>query len=116
GYFEVALAGMAGDFEQKVLATDFGRNFHVRYPAVFKQQKTDLVLVKGGASSRMFQKAHQISSEGEDRAGQPLKVLSPKMQKVFGNFGGYISIQRSPPRWVDAAFVDRAIRYLKDLE
>ena len=65
GYFEVALAGMAGDFDKKVLKTEFGQNFHVRYPVVFKQQKDDLVLVKGGAGSRMFQKAHQISAEGK---------------------------------------------------
>src|SRR3954453_17077233 len=31
GYFEVALAGMAGDFEDRVLTTEFGNNFHVRY-------------------------------------------------------------------------------------
>lgn len=116
GYFEVALAGMAGDFEQKVLAIEFGRNFHVRYPAVFKQQKDDLVLVKGGAGSRMLHKANCISVEGKDRAGKPLKVLFPTMQKIFGDFGGRISIQRSPPRWVGPDFVDRAIRYLKDLE
>ena len=116
GYFEVGLAGMAGDFEQKVLATEFGKNFHVRYPTVFKQQKDDLVLVKGGAGSRMFKQAHQISSEGRDRAGKPLKVLSPMMQKVFGEFGGHISIQRSPPRWVDQAFVAGAVGFLKGLE
>ena len=116
GYFEVALAGMAGDFEDRVLATEFGNNFHVRYPTVFKQQKNDLVLVKGGPGSRRLRKAHQISAEGKDRAGKPLKVLSPKMQKMFGDFGGHISIQRSPPRWVDASFEDRAIDYLKGLE
>lgn len=116
GYFEVALAGMAGEFEQKVLTTEFSRNFHVRYPAVFRQQEDDLVLVKGGSGSRMFQKAHQISAAGRDRAGKPLKVLSPRMQKVFGDFGGHISIQRSPPRWVDGAFVDGAVGYLKNLE
>jgi hypothetical protein len=116
GYFEVALAGMAGDFGKQVLATEFGRNFHVRYPTVFKHQKNDLVLVRGGAGSRMFQKAHQISTEGKDQAGKPLKVLSSRMQKVFGDFGGHISIQRSPPRWVVTAFVDKAIGYLKDLE
>ena len=116
GYFEVALAGMAGDFEQMVLATELGKNFHVRYPTVFQQQKDDLVLVKGGGGSRMFQKAHRISSEGKDRAGKPLKVLSPEMRKVFGDFGGHVSIQRSPPRWVDQAFVDTAVGYLKGLE
>jgi hypothetical protein len=116
GYFEVALAGMAGDFEDRVLATEFGNNFHVRYPTVFKQQKDDLVLVKGGAGSRLFRKAHQISSEGKDRAGKPLKVLSPEMQEVFGDFGGHVSIQRSPPRWVEPGFVDRAIGCLKGLD
>jgi hypothetical protein len=116
GYFEVALAGMADDFEKRVLATEFGRNFHVRYPTVFKQQKDDLVLVKGAAGSRMLQKAHQISAEGKDRAGKPLKVLSPRMQKVFGDFGGHISIQRSPPRWIEPAFVDKSIGYLKGLD
>jgi Nucleotide modification associated domain 3 len=98
GFFEVALAGMAVEFDKKMLQAEFTNNFHVRYPTVFKKQKDDLVLVKGGAGSRMFQKAHQISTESKDRAGKPLKVLSPKMQMVFGDFGGHVSIQRSPPR------------------
>jgi len=116
GYFEVALAGMAGEFDPKVLRAEFGNNFHVHYSSVFKRQKEDLVLVKGGPGSRLFRKAHQISSEGKDRAGKPLKVLSPKMQKVFGDFGGHVSIQRSPPRWVEPCFVDRAIHFVKELE
>jgi hypothetical protein len=116
GFFEVALAGMAGDFNQKVLKAEFGKNFHVRYPTVFKQQKDDLVLVKGGPGSRLFRNARQISIEGKDRAGRPLKVLSPAIQKVFGDFGGHVSIQRSPPRWVEPAFVDKAIRFLKGLK
>jgi hypothetical protein len=69
--------GLPGDFEKRVLASEFERNFHVRYRAVFKQQKDYLVLVKGGGGSRMFQKAHQISAEGKDRVGKLLKVLSP---------------------------------------
>ncbi len=116
GYFEVALAGMAADFSKKVLRSEFGKNFHVRYPAVYKKQKHDLVLVKGGPDSRLFNRAHQISSMGEDRSGKPLKVLSPKMQRIFGNFGGRISIQRSPPRWVDPRFVDKAIEYIGRLD
>lgn len=116
GYFEVARAGMAADFEDRVLKTEFGRNFHVRYRTVFEQQKDDLVLVKGGPGSRLFRKAHQISSEGKDRADKPLKVLSPEMQKVFGTFGGHISIQRSPPRWVDVGYVDKAIEFVRGLE
>ena len=115
GFFEVALAGMAHDFDKGVLESQFGKNFHVRYPSVFEQQKDDLVLVKGGPSSRLLRKAHQISVEGKDRAGKPLKVLSPDMQKVFGTFGGHIAIQRSPPRWVEPQFVDRAIEFVKSI-
>lgn len=116
GYFEVVIAGMAAEFEQKILKSQFEKNFHVRYPGVFKQQKDDLVLVKGGPGSRLFRKAHQISSEGKDRAGKPLKVLSPAMRKVFGDFGGHVSIQRSPPRWVEPRFVDKAIEFVTGLE
>lgn len=116
GFFEVALAGMAGDFDKKTLKSEFGKNCHVRYPTVFVKQRDDLVLVKGGPGSRLFNKARQISVEGKDRAGKPLNVLSPAMQNVFGEFGGHISIQRSPPRWVEPGFVSKAIKYLKDLE
>jgi len=116
GYFEVSLAGMAREFDKIVLQAEFANNSHVRYPSVFKRQKADLVLVKGGPGSRLFCKARQISVEGKDRTGKPLKVLSPAMQKVFGTFGGRISIQRSPPRWVEPRFVDRAIGFLKGLE
>ncbi len=117
GYFEVALAGIAADFDPKTLQREFGKNFHVRYPAVFQRQKDELVLVKGDPSnSRLFNKAYQISGVGRDRAGRPLKVLSRDMRKVFGTFGGCNSIQRSPPRWVESEFVDKAIRYLKGLE
>jgi hypothetical protein len=116
GYFEVALAGMARDFEKGVLNSEFRKNFHVRHPTVFAKQKDDLVLVKGGRESRLFRKAKQISIDGRDRAGKLLKVLSPAVQKIFGDFGGHISIQRSPPRWVKPEFVDKAFAYIKELE
>lgn len=116
GFFEVALAGMAYDFDPKVLRAEFGMNFHVRYPSVFEDQKDVLVLVKGGPGSRLFGKAHRISSEERDRAGRPLKVLSPEMRGVFGDFEGHVSIQRSPPRWVEPRYVARAIGYLMGLE
>jgi hypothetical protein len=74
------------------------------------------VLVKEGPGSRLFRKAYQSSGEGRDRAGRPLKVLSQAMWEVFGDFGGHVSIQRSPPRWVERGFVDRAIEYLNGLE
>lgn len=103
-------------FDKKTLKTEFGKNFHVRYPTIFARQKDDLVLVKGGPSSRLFKKAHRVSVDGRDRSGKPLKVLSPAMQNVFGTFGGHVSIQRSPPRWVEAGFVNKAVGVLRDLE
>ncbi|QDT59470.1 hypothetical protein SV7mr_19770 [Stieleria bergensis] len=115
GYFVVELAGMAADFTKTTLKKEFGKNFHVRYPTVFEKQHDDLVLVKGGPESRLLEKAHRISSVGEDRAGKPLKVLSPQMQKVFGTFGGRVSIQRSPPRWVEPEFVEKAIKFVTKL-
>lgn len=116
GYFVVELAAMASVLPKGTLRTAFAHNFHVRYPTVFNVQREQLVLVKGGAGSRLLEKAHRISAEGTDQRGKPLKVLSPTMQKVFSNFGGRVSIQRSPPRWVQPAFVDKAIEYVHGLE
>jgi hypothetical protein len=115
GYFVIDIAGMATGFDQTTLKSKFGLNFHVRYPSVFEIQRERLVLVKGGRGSRMLKKAHRISSEGIDRSGKPLKILSPEMQKVFGGFDGKVSIQRSPPRWVDSAFVNKAIKFVNKL-
>lgn len=116
GYFEVALAGMACEFESKVLKREFGSNFHVRHRSLFDRQKRDLVLVKGGKGSRLFNRAYQISEEGRDKTGKPLKVLSSEMQKVFGTFDGKIAIQRSPPRWVADENIDKAIAFVKGLK
>lgn len=115
GYFVVELAGMAADFSKTTLKREFGKNFHVRYPTVFEKQRDDLVLVKGGPDSRLLTKAHRLSSVGKDRSGKPLKVLSPEMRKVFGTFDGKVSIQRSPPRWIEPDFVDKAIRFVAEL-
>ncbi len=112
----VALAGMAVEFDKKILKAGFGMNFHVRYRTVFEKQKEDLALLKGGPGSRLFKKSHQFSTVGKDRAGKSLMVLSPTIQKVFGSFGDHVSIQRSPPRWVESGFVDKAIRFVTGLE
>jgi hypothetical protein len=116
GYFVVEKAGMAREYSKKTLQMEFGQNFHVRYPSVFSKDRERLVLVKGGPGSRLLTSAHRISSEGQDCSGKPLKVLSPAMQKVFGNFRGKVSIQRSPPRWVDPAFVETAIKFVTNLD
>jgi hypothetical protein len=48
--------------------------------------------------------------------GKPLKVLSPEMQETFGHFGGKIVIERSSPRWIEPAFVQRSIDFVEELE
>ena len=113
GYFEVSAAGRASYFSTAELNKLFGENYHVRHREVFERDKQWLVLIKGSSRSRLLKKAVCISVMGKNRLGQPLKVLSPKMQKIFGDFGGKISFQRSPTRWVDSAYVNRAAEFVR---
>jgi len=115
GYFEVEFAGFARDLSPEQIHACQG-NFHVRHPAVFREQRDWLVLVKGGPGSRMLSKAVQISVMGKDRSGKPLKVLSPEMQRVFGGFDGRLSFQRSPTRWVANTHIEGAARFVRGLE
>jgi len=115
GYFEISTAGYASGFTPVQIQELFGDNFHVRHRSIYEQQKNNLVLVKGSRNSRMLSKAVLISTMGQDRAGKPLKILSPEMRKVFGDFGGKLSIQRSPTRWVDGAFTEQAVQFVKSL-
>jgi hypothetical protein len=116
GYFEVARAGLAISFSQAELARMFHGNFHVMHRDVLEDQKHRLVLVKGNANSRLLKKAVGISSVGMDKNGRPLHRLAPGMQAVFGDFAGHTSIQRSPPRWVEADFTGRAARFVLALQ
>jgi hypothetical protein len=115
GYFEIQCAGRPADFGIQETRRLFGNNFHVRHRRVFEQQKAELILIKGSQSSRLLKKAVCISVIGRNRAGQPLKVLSPEMQKYFGVFNGRLSFQRSPTRWVDADHVKTAAEYMRSL-
>lgn len=115
GYFVVEKAGLASEFSNSELHHDFGHNFHVMHSAVFRAQRSDLVLVKGGPASRLLRKALRISSVGKDSAGRPIKVLSSKMRGIFGDFRGRIAIQRCPPRWVFKEYVSRTARFVKRL-
>jgi hypothetical protein len=116
GYFEVEVAGRARDFSPSDLRRLWGENFHVRHPGIFRRQREALVLVKGSSSSRLLNKAVLMSAPGQDRSGRPLKVLSPALQKVFGDFNGRLSFQRSPTRWVEEAFVERAAQFMRSLD
>jgi hypothetical protein len=116
GYFEVTIAGFARDFDPAQINHNFGANFHVRHKSLYETQRDQLVLVKGGRGSRLLKKAVKLSHIGTDINGRPLKVLSDEMQQIFGHFGGRISIQRSPPRWVDESHVQTAARFVRSLK
>jgi hypothetical protein len=115
GFFEVARAGLASDFPPGEVERLFAANFHVRHPGVFADQRERLVLVKGTSSSRLLEKAVLLSETGVDVTGRPLKVISRPMRKVFGDFSGKVSFQRSPPRWVAAEYVGAAERFIGSL-
>lgn len=115
GYFVVEWAGIAASQPDAFIREKCGKNFHVEHDLLYQDQRDHLVLVKGGPGSRMLTRAHCISTEGVDRAGQPLKVLSDAAQDIFGDFDERISIQRSPPRWVAEAHVVRAREFLAAL-
>lgn len=116
GYFEIQTAGQASDFNPQELTMLFGENFHVRHPTVLDQQLTGLTLVKGSSQSRLLNRAVPLSSYGKDRAERPLKVLSPEMQQVFGEFDGKIGIQRNSTRWIDASNVQRVMKFMRSLD
>ena len=115
GYFEILTAGKANNFSSQEIQTLFGENYHVKHREIYERQKEKLVLVKGSPSSRLLPKATCISEIGYDRSGRPLKVLSAEMQKIFGGFGGKISIQRSPTRWVHEAYIANAAEFVRSL-
>jgi hypothetical protein len=112
GYFIVELAGRAIDLSDADISGKCGQNFHVMHESLYRKQRDRLVLVKGGEGSRMLKNAYCISALSQDRAGQTLKVLSPEAQEVFSDFGGRVSIQRSPPRWVPESHVERAKNFV----
>jgi hypothetical protein len=112
GYFVVSLAGLARELLDEVVKEQFGQNFHVRHAKVYERDLSTLVLVKGGPGSRLLHRAFCISCEGQDARGAPLKRLSSGAVRIFGDFHGKTSIQRSPPRWVAPEFCSRARDFL----
>jgi hypothetical protein len=115
GCFEVERAGLAADFDEATIAAAFGRNHHVLNRRDRPEEWDHLVLVKGGRGSRLFNRAVPISDVGADRRGKPLKVLSEEMRRVFGDFGGRLSIQRSPTRWVLPEHVETAAAFVRSI-
>ena len=120
GYFNVKTAGKYSEFSRSEIKSLFGNNDHVwrirnRREAI-AQNGGELLLVKGTSESRLLKKAVRLSTTKKDKSGRPLKVLSPRMQKIMGDFGGRTSIQRSPARWIDPYYVGRTADFLKSLK
>jgi len=115
-YFEVAVAGLAKNMGERNVKSNFSSNFHVRHPRILSKDWDDLVLVRGGINSRLLNRATLISTTGRDRRGRPIKILSREMRRFFGDFDGKVSIQRSPPRWVDQRLVEGAAEFVRSLD
>lgn len=115
GYFEVEMAGLANTFTPAEISAHFSQNFHVRHASLFAQQVNELVLVKGGQGSRLFQKAHLFSQTLSAAGKPPLKLISVTMRSQFGHFKNRYSFQRSPTRWVDPTFVNPAANFVRAL-
>lgn len=116
GYFRVKLAGFASDFSLPQLRKEFGRNFHVRHPKVFAIDRDNLVLIKGGKGSRLLRKAHLVGETVRRTDGSYWQLITSRMEKVFGKFGGIGSLQRSTPRWVGERLIGRAEKFVQSLD
>lgn len=115
GFFRVKLAGFAPSFSRKQLLREFRLNYHVRHATVFEMQREKLVLIKGEQTSRLFHRAHLIGETVRREDGSYWQMITPRMSKVFGRFGGIGSLQRSTPRWVEDKLVSRAEKLVESL-
>jgi len=123
GYFEIEKTISVTDLnDYKKIFKDFNKNFHVKHYNIFKRDVTTkknngLKLVKGTKNSRFLKKA-QLISENIEYGSDNMKrfVVSRKMQKIFGDFGGKICIQRNSLRFIDKDFVEKTSIWLNSLE
>lgn len=115
GCFRVQLVGFAPSFTTAQLQQEFAANFHVRHPTIFSEQRDNLLLIKGGPGSRLFQQAHLVGESVCRENGTWWQMITPQMAEVFGRFGGIGSLQRSTPRWVEKNLVSRAEKFVESL-
>ncbi len=116
GFFRVKLAGFSTAFSSEQLRQEFQHNYHVRHPKVFAEQREKLVLIKGGKGSRLLRKAQLLGETVRRKDGSSWQIITPRMEKVFGRFGGIGSLQRSTPRWVEDRLVSKAEKFLESLD
>lgn len=120
GYFKVETAGRYSMFTRSDIKALFHENDHIwrikNRQEALAENGSELLLVKGSSKSRLLKKAVRLSITVKDKLGRPLKVLSPEMQKIMGDFRGRTAIQRSPARWVDPQYVGRTADFLRSLK
>lgn len=115
GYFEVVRAGFAPALGEETVQRDFAANFHVRHASVYQDQRDRLLLIGGGAGSRLFNRAHRLGARVRRDNGTYWQIISPDMAEIFGRFGGIGSIQRSTPCWVETSKVAAAAVFVRSL-
>lgn len=123
GYFEIETVAVANELNQyESLKEIFNNNFHVKHWNIFKRDVTTLKnrglkLIKGTKNSKLLKKAYKISEKipyGSDN--QKRFVISQEMQKIFGDFGGKICIQRNSLRVIeDPEQIEKTISWLRQL-
>lgn len=96
GYFEVALAGLATSFSPAEISKHFAANFHVRHRSLFKQQKSELILVKGGKGSRLLTKAHLLSETITSPGKAPSRKSRTKCGRHLGSSADDIHSREVP--------------------
>jgi len=125
GYFEVEYSLTVTDISHyKVLLPDFKNNFHVMHKKIFERDVTTpknkgLKLVKGTKNSQLLKYPVQISQKNKrhEHSSHSTHLISEELQHIFGDFGGKISIQRNPLRWITKEKnVRKTVAWLKSLK
>lgn len=115
GYFVVERADSYNDLKRAGMLKPFAKNWHT----MNERERTrldKLLLVKGGRGSQLFRKAHLVGKTVLRKDGTSWQMITPKMAKVFGRFGGIGSLQRSTPRWVEKKLTARAAAFIESLQ
>ena len=110
------------DLESRAELTVFTVVNHVPGPTIVPSDPSPQAWNLPNANATPVKKAMPLSFGSSKPL--PLVTASPcllratprawaAMRKVFGDFGGHASIHRSPPRWVESRFVEKAVEYVK---
>ena len=123
GYFEIEESKIVKDVkEYDEVKKKYGKNFHVTHWKIFERDVTTaknngLKLVKGTKNSKLLKRAYPISEWkpfGKD--GKCRFVISKEMQKIFGDFGGRVCIQRNALRYVEEKCIKQTAKWLFSLK